>query len=424
MKKSIQIAKEPICACLTIPGSKSITNRALLLAALADGRSTLTDILISDDTIALIKALQALGIDIQLNEKSHTCIVKGCNGQFPRKEAAIWCKDAGTVARFLLAVCAASVGAYHFDGSEQLRRRPLHQLIKILCLQGATITPMGAVQMPFSISNKGKLQGGEILVDASETGQFVSALLMASPLAQTSFLIKVKNRVSQPYINMTIAMMAEFGVLVRQLNSDSFSISVPQQYVGCDYVIEPDFSTASYFFAAAAITHGHVTIQPVNLETSKQGDVAFLTVLEKMGCEIISTQRGLTVKGPATLQGIHVDMRDFSDTMMTLAAIAPFASSPTTMTNIRHARNKESNRLSVVRQELEKLNIKVEEGQDWLRVYPGSPVANTINSHGDHRIAMAFSIIGLRVPGIQIDGAESVNKTCPEFFNLWDRLCY
>ena len=201
-----------------------------------------------------------------------------------------------------------------------------------------------------------------------------------------------------------------------------FYVPIPQRYQAREYVIEPDLSTASYFFAAAAVTGGEVTIQAIQRESSKQADVKFLTVLEKMGCTVIEAESGLTVKGPAELKGVKVDMRDFSDTFMTLATLAPFASSPTTITNIAHARFKESDRIAAVRAGLETLKVKVESGQDWIKIYPGMPEAGEVNSFNDHRIAMAFSVIGLKVSGVVIDGAECVSKTCPNFFEMWDEL--
>lgn len=419
MKQSIRTIQTPPVAKIIIPGSKSQTNRALLLAALAEGTSELQDILISQDTCAFITALQELGIAIQLNPATQSCMIKGGGGQFPNNTGRIFCEDAGTVARFLLAMCATSPGTYQFDGSEQLRKRPITQLIKILRAQGAKISDD---HLPFSLTSMHRLKGGNILVEASETGQFVSALLMAAPFSQSATVIAAENLVSEPYVKMTISMMAEFGVMVRQLHHSRFAIPVPQKYTARKYRIEPDLSTASYFFAAAAVTGGEVTIQPLALQTSKQGDAAFLSVLQKMGCEIKESNTGLTVKGPTALQGINVDMRHFSDTMMTLAAIAPFAKTPTTITNIHHARLKESNRISVMREELEKLAVRVEEGADWLRIYPCIPQAGMIDSHGDHRIAMAFAIMGLRVANIEIEGAECVTKTCPEFFSLWNNL--
>ncbi|HSW70304.1 MAG TPA: 3-phosphoshikimate 1-carboxyvinyltransferase [Gammaproteobacteria bacterium] len=421
MKRLIQAIRRPVQARIKIPGSKSITNRALLLAALANGVSEISSILVSDDTVTFINALRQLGVMVQFNEATQTCIVGGSSGHFPKKEASIWCKDAGTAARFLLAACAASPGKYTFDGGERLRERPIISLLNILHMQGARILPPHATQMPFTLEGREKLLGGEIEIDGSESGQFISALLMAAPFAQAPTLLKTSHLVSRSYVEMTCTMMAEFGVLVRRLHQERFSIPVPQRYTARDYVVEPDLTTASYFFAAAAVTGGQVIIQPIDIKHSTQGDAKFLTVLEKMGCIVTETATGLMVKGPAELRGVSVDMRHFSDTFMTLAAIAPFASTPTTITNIRHTRLQESNRITVMREELTKLNVKAEEGPDWIKIYPSQPVFGTINAHHDHRIAMAFSIMGLRT-GVQIEGAQCVSKTCPAFFELWDEL--
>lgn len=422
MKQSIRVAPGSVHAQINIPGSKSITNRALLLAALADGVSEIFDVLVSDDTTTMVNALHQLGVAVQLDAEDRSCIVGGSFGSFPRKKANIWCADAGTVARFLLTACAASPGKYHFDASPTLQKRPMKSLLQVLTAQGATIIPENAEGMPCLIEGTDGLQGGKVLIDSSETSQFVSALLMTAPYAQSQLTIETKHAVSFPYIEMTCQMMAEFGVMVRRLHKGCFSVPIPQRYQAREYRVEPDLSTASYFFAAAAVTNGEITIQAVDRKQSKQGDIAFLTILEKMGCKVIEHPNGLTVKGAKQLHGVSVDMRNFSDTFMTLAAIAPFANSPTTITNIGHTRLQESDRIAAMRQELEKINVRVEEGPDWIRIYPSSPMGGIIDAHRDHRIAMAFSVMGLCVDGIVIEGAECVAKTCPGFFELWESL--
>lgn len=422
MKQAIAVAKESIKARLSIPGSKSITNRALLLAALSDGICELFDILISDDTIAFARALHELGVMVQLDEVSRSCIVGGCSGRFPKTEAKVWCENAGTVERFLVAAAASTLGNFSFDGNEQLRKRPIDPLLQVLCSQGASILPKAAKQMPFLLKGIDGLQGGPIMLATEESSQFISALLMISPFAKTPLVIDSSERIRRPFVDMTCKMMAEFGVLVRKLHQGRYTVPVPQRYSARDYWVEPDLTTASYFFAAAAVTQGEVTIQPVVLPESKQGDAKFLSLLEKMGCQIRSTHHGLTLKGPAQLKGINVDMRDCSDTFMTIAAIAPFASSPTTITNIGHTRLQESNRISAMAEELKKLKIKVEEGRDWLKVHPSAPIGREVYAHEDHRIAMSLAIIGLRVGGVEIDGAECVGKTCPEFFEMWSGM--
>lgn len=247
MKRSIRVATKPIQTRMMIPGSKSITNRALLMAALAEGVSEVTQILISDDTIAFIEALRQLGVMVQLDKATQSCIVLGCSGRFPKLDASIQCKNAGTVARFLLAACAASPGKYSFDASLQLQNRPLAELLRVLCAQGAKIEPPNATQMPLTIYGDDGLQGGNIAIDGSLCGQFVSALLMAAPFSKTSTLIEVRNLVSRPFVNMTCAMMSEFGVLVRRLHQERFSIPAPQRYIARDYIVEPDITTAGYF---------------------------------------------------------------------------------------------------------------------------------------------------------------------------------
>jgi 3-phosphoshikimate 1-carboxyvinyltransferase len=422
MRQSIHAVNAPIHANVRIPGSKSITNRALLLAALAEGVSEISDILLCNDTRALVNALRSLGVTLELDEKNLRCKVIGCSSYFPVKEASVWCADAGTVTRFLLAACAAMPGIFYFDGSERMRERPIALLLRTLSGQGARTQPDDAVKMPLTLIGAERLRGGEIEVNGSETSQFISALLMAAPLAKFPITLKINDATTSPYVEMTCEMMADFGVLVRQLHQARFSVPLPQTYQARDYIVEPDISTASYFFAAAAVTAGEVTIQPVNREHSKQGDIKFLNVLEKMGCDISESINGLKVIAPEILQGVSVNMRNFSDTFMTLAALAPFANSPTTITNIGHTRLQESNRISAMCEGLQKTGIEVEEGPDWLKIFPGTPKAAVINSHNDHRIAMAFSIIGLRVAGIEIEGAECVAKTCPEFFSLWEKL--
>lgn len=411
----------PVQAVIHMPGSKSITNRALLLSAFAHGVSEISEILLSDDTLTCIEALRQLGVAISVDTATRSCIVAGCQGVFPQKKATIWCQDAGTVMRFLLAACAVSPGEFYFSGSPQLMKRPLQQLIISLRQLGAEFLPISATSLPLTIKGNAALQGGRIDIDGSMSSQFISALLMIAPLMRTPLTLQIKNVVSSPFIDMTCTMMAEFGVLVRRLTSNRYVVPVPQQYVARQYVVEPDFSLAANFFAAAAMTAGTVTIQAIQIAKSKQGDIKFLLILRKMGCHVIEGNDGLTVKGPTELQGINVDMNDCSDTFMALAAIAPFAKTPTTITNIGHTRLQESNRIHAMCLELKKLNIQVEEGQDWLRIYPSQPMSATVYSHGDHRIAMALAIIGLRI-NVLIEEAECVKKTCPEFFVLWEKL--
>jgi 3-phosphoshikimate 1-carboxyvinyltransferase len=419
MKQSIRTAREPIRARVTLPGSKSITNRALLLAALATGNTTLSNVLISDDTHVFAAALRQLGVDARFDEQTRIAEIVGTGGNFPGRGSAIWCGDAGTAARFLLAACAAVGGEFQFDGSPQLRGRPMSPLLQCLEGQGVEVTP---AQLPLKITSAGNLPGGALTIAGDQSSQFASGLLMAAPFFKNALTLTITNVVSKPYVAMTCAMMREFGADINYLDESQITVAVSPKYYGRDYIIEPDMSTASYFFAAAAVTGGQVTIPMIDPRQSLQGDSKFLEVLTQMGCVVTQAGTDLCVQGPSVLHGVEIDMGDFSDTFMTLAALACFADSPTTITNIAHTRLQESDRITAMRTNLQALGINVEEGRDSLKIFPSSPRAGIINSYDDHRIAMAGAILGLRTDNIVIDNARCVAKTCPEFFAMWDGL--
>ncbi len=266
-----------------------------------------------------------------------------------------------------------------------------------------------------------RLAGGRLALPGETSSQFVSALLMAAPLGRAPLELTVEGLVSRPYVDMTLAMMAQFGVSNERRGHTRFRVA-PATYQGRDYGVEPDASTASYFFAAAAATGGRVKVFDVHREGGLQGDLRFLDVLEAMGCEVRDDPDGVVVAGPATLAGLTVDMGDISDTFMTLAAIAPFASSPVTIAGIANVRLQESDRIAAIESNLGSLGVRTSSGADFLRVYPGTPVGGHVDPHGDHRIAMSFAVLGLRVPGVVIDDPQCVSKTCPTFFELWTAL--
>lgn len=422
MQRKIHTAKEPIHAKVTIPGSKNITHRALLLAALADGVSELSGIHISRNTIAFINALHQVGIVAQLDQKSRSCIIAGCNGKLPKKQATLWCENAKSVAYFLMAACAGSPGVYYFDGTERLRQLDLEKLLNVLYRQGAQLIPNDAKHLPLTLIGGDTLEGGEVIFDEPITSRLLSALLMIAPYARNSFDCNLHHLHTPEYIDMTCMMMAEFGVLVHRIHQGQLMVPVPQRYQARDYVIEPDYSIAAYFFAAAAITGGEITIPPNKRSLSKQIDIKFLSVLEKMGCRIFETHTGLTLRGPSEYQGIEISMLDFSDTFAALVALAPFAKSPTRISHVHHMTPKESNRMAALKSELIKMNIQVETGEDWIQIFPGRPQGGLVNTHNDYRIAMAFSVMGLKVPGIVLDNDKAVLKRCSDFFTLWDSL--
>lgn len=395
----------------SLPGAKSITNRALLLAALAHGTSVLRNVLESDDTIAFLNAICFLGVKIESHKDA--LVIHG-EGRLHAYDVPIWCDSAGTAARFLLAACAAMPGIYHFDASEQMRQRPMSSLVHVLRHQGVLID---SESLPFKMETTG-LYGGDVIFDSPDSSQFVSALLMASPFMKTPLSLQVKGLSRDAFIQMTVTMMRDFGVVVER-QSDRYQVMLPQQYSAREYDIEPDMSTASYFFARAALMKNTVTIPHVMRETCIHGDVEFLTVLEQMGCSVTSTSEGISVTGPEQLQGVTVDMNNFSDTFLTLACLAPFAATATTITGLAHTRLQECDRLAVIAQMLLRLKITVNLGEDWIRIEPGVPQAVTVDSHHDHRVAMALSLIGLKTPGLRITHANAVSKTCPDFFARW-----
>ena len=311
--------------------------------------------------------------------------MSGAAGRVPASEANVWCADAGTAARFLLALCAAGHGRFALDASAQMRRRPMGPLLEALRAQGAAFEPAGATSLPVTVV-AGGLSGGTVTLPGDVSSQFVSALLMAAPLARAPLAVTVDGLVSRPYVDMTLAMMAQFGVEAERDDYTSFRLR-PATYQARDYDVEPDASTASYFFAAAAITGGRVTVPGLRRRGGLQGDVRFVDVLEAMGCRVSDGDDGLTVEGPraagtgthvgteapAPLAGLTVDMADISDTFMTLAAIAPFASSPVTITGIANVRLKESDRIAAMEDGLRRAGVRTESGPDHLRVLPGAP---------------------------------------------------
>lgn len=400
-----------------VPGSKSITNRALLLAAFADGTSTLKNALDSDDTRVFVDSLNRLAIPARQSGQSEV-IVEGRAAIPPVQKAELFVGNAGTACRFLIPACATSAGEFRFDGTQRMRERPLSELLACLEKLGARIFPQGRACLPLTLKASG-MSGGTIEIDTTRSSQFLSGLMMASIRARENLRIKrTGDLVGRPYVDITFEMMRLFGIPVRREGYDEFSAPSGFRYSGRTYTIEPDASTASYFFAAAATTGGKITVRDLWRETSIQGDIRFLDVLEAVGCKVQKTGEGTTVGGPERLKGIDVDMKDISDTFMTLAAMAPFADSPTTIRGIGHTRGQESDRVTAIATELARLGADVSAGNDMITVRPSRLTGCKVKTYGDHRIAMALSIIGLRVPDVVISGADCVGKTAPEYFDL------
>jgi 3-phosphoshikimate 1-carboxyvinyltransferase len=402
-----------------IPGSKSLTNRILVLSAGAAGRSVLHEPLDSDDTRACAAALRAMGYAVD-DADPRRWVVEG-TGQGPtRDRAEIWCADAGTAARFLPPLAATGHGRFTFDGSDQLRRRPLGPLLDSLADLGAGITRQSEADLPFELSAAG-LAGGPVAVASTASSQFLSGLLMAGPLMAAGLQLAGGPRVSRPYIDMTVALMARFGVQVSR--GEDGSIRVPAgAYRPTEILVEPDASTASYFFAAAALTGTEIVVPGLGAN-SPQGDLRFVEILRTAGARVTVAEDSTTVAGPPALHGgFTVDMNEISDTMMTLAAIAPYLDAPITITGVGHTRLKESDRVAVMAANLAACGITVAEAPDRLTIHPGQPEPATIACHRDHRIAMSFAVLGLRADGIVLDDPNCVRKTFPGFFAEFGRL--
>jgi 3-phosphoshikimate 1-carboxyvinyltransferase len=408
----------PIDAIVEIPGSKSITNRALLTAALGNGTTILTNALFSEDTRWFSTCLQRLGIPVTSDPARAEFQVTGQGGEIPVSQAELFVGNAGTAARFITALVSLAEGEYALDGIPRMRERPLSELLRVLEAMGAELDFKGQPGcMPFTMRSH-RFAGGPIQLQAHKTSQQLSALLMIAPYAQEDTIIEVDGTlVSESYINMTLRVMEQFGVQVSRNDSRRFHIEAGQRYRALPYTVEPDASNASYFFAAAAITGGRVRVNYLS-KHSCQGDIHFVDVLEAMGCQVTATDHYLEVVGPAAeLKGIDVDLNDMSDLVQTLAAIAPFASSPLTIRNVEHIRWKETERIKAVVTELQRLGVEVEEFPDGMRIQPGPVTPAQVQTYNDHRMAMAFAVTGLRVPGIVIQDPACTQKTFPDFFD-------
>jgi len=415
----------PVRGIMRPPGSKSITNRALILAALADGTTNLTGVLDSQDTRVMIDSLKRLGFDVSQNIDDCHCSITGCGGEIPSAEADLWLENSGTSIRFLTSLCALGSGDYRLDGVQRMRERPIGDLVRALRQQGALIDfeVSGSDCPPVVVrGTQSALTGGVVTIEGGISSQFLSSLLMALPSCGSSVQLKVAGTlVSVPYVTMTLQMMQSFGVTVSAPDDLSLFDIPSAPYVAHSYDIEPDASAATYLWGAAAVTGGSVKVTGLHRD-GLQGDVNFVTALEQMGCDVLWEADGITVSGTAK-HGIDIDMNAISDTAQTLASVAVFADSPTTIRNVEHMRHKETDRIAAVVTELLRAGIQAEEMKDGLKIHPGTPQPTSIHTYDDHRMAMSFSLLGLRAPGIDILNPGCTAKTYPRFFNDLDTLC-
>jgi 3-phosphoshikimate 1-carboxyvinyltransferase len=414
----------PPRAVVTVPGSKSLTNRALVVAALADGPSVLTGALDSEDTRVMVEALRTLSIDVEHDSAAARISVRGCAGTIPAKEASLFVANSGTSLRFLTAMLATGHGTFHLDGSPRMRARPIDDLLAALNGLGATASSdHGTGCPPVTLVARG-LDGGFAFVKGDASSQFLSGLLMALPYAGDTTTVEVKGKlVSKPYVAMTLSVMDAFGVTVGNRQFRRFDVR-PGRYHGREYAIEPDASAASYFFALAAITGGCVTVEGLG-GSSVQGDLAFVDVLEQMGCPVLREASRTSVTA-GRLRAVDVDMNGLSDTVMTLAVTALFADGVTRIRNVAHIRHKESDRIAALAAELRKLGARVDEYPDGLLIDPPAPDrlhGARIATYDDHRMAMSFALAGLRIGGVTILDPGCVAKTYPGFWTDFRGLC-
>ena len=405
----------PLRGSIRPPGSKSITNRALVCAALADGESVLSGALDSEDTQVMIAALAQLGVAVAADRQRRTITLQGCQGRIPAAGGDLYVANSGTTVRFLAAMVALGRGTFRLDGTERMRERPIQDLLDALGQLGVDARSEQGSGCPPVVLNASGLSGGAATVRGDVSSQFLSGLLLAAPYAARPVELSVAGElVSQPYIRLTLAVMAAFGVDVPA--GDLKRLSVPRQsYRGQQYDIEPDASAASYFFGAAAITGGEITVEGLSRQ-SLQGDVAFVECLERMGCHVRHDEDRITVKG-GPLVGIEVDMNAISDTVQTLAAVALFARGPTTVRGVAHIRHKETDRIAALATELRKLGAEVDEYADGLRITPRVLRPAAIDTYRDHRMAMSLALVGLASPGVVINDPGCTSKTYPEFFD-------
>ncbi len=410
-------------ATVTVPGSKSLTQRALIAAALADGSSTLVGPLASEDTSYTSQALAQMGI--QVERGADTWAVNGNGGVIATPEKEIFLGNNGTATRFLTSVAALGEGEFRINGEERMHERPIGPLMEALQGWGADIRSIqGTGCPPLLLKSKG-LAGGATVLPEGKSSQYLSSLLLVAPYAAAPTTLEVRGEVlSKPYVAMTLSVMSDFGVYV-DCNEEFTSFSIPQgTYKPMVYQIEGDASNASYFWAAAAITGGRVTVANVPVP-SLQGDAGLVPLLARMGCEVSRDGNGITLQGRDTLNGISVDMGDMPDVVPTLAVVAAFARGKTVIENIAHLRIKECDRLTATLTELAKMGAKVEEGEDFMVIHGdgGNGLHGaSIETYKDHRMAMSFAVAGLKVSGVQITGEECVAKSFPDFWERFAKL--
>ncbi len=412
---------EHLDATIRIPGSKSYTQRAMVIASLAEGESHLTDVLLSEDTGVLGTALGELGATILTTGTDMT--IRGTGGRLARPSREIYLGNNGTAMRLLTGVASLGAGPTILTGDPRLRERPLKPLLDALALLGAKTATGGGRGFPPVTVRGGGLKGTEVHLKDIESSQYVSALLIVTPFAAGETTIVLEGRIpSLPYIALTVETMGAFGVEVRLDGVGRYMVKGSQHYRGREYRVEGDVSSASYFFLAAALLKGRMRVENINPRTG-QGDIAFLALLERLGCRVIREGHSVEITGGEMPGGeMTFDLGAMPDMVPTLAVLAALRPGRSLIRNVAHLRIKESDRLAAMVSELKKTGIVAEELADGLAVTGGTPRGATIRTYNDHRIAMSFAVLGLRTPGMRIEGEECVGKSFPGFWQTLEGL--
>lgn len=415
--------KGPISGTVKVPGSKSITNRALLMAALSSGTSSLEGVLFSDDSRHFLSSLMSLGFDVTINEPVKRVTVVGHGGRIPKKKATINVGSAGTAARFLTAMLALSDGDYIIQCSEQMKKRPMKPLFDALQSIGASFDYLEKDDyLPVRvIGNKGFCK--TVSMDITKSTQFLSALLMVAPMTNNGVTINITSQKTDgAYIRITRHMMQQFGVNTTYAGS-RYQIPAESAYDVGNYLIEPDMSAACYFYSIAAMTGGSILVEGVRKDLI-QGDIKFLDVLDRLGCSIKDHDQGIEVIGPeeGIYEGMEVDMNDFSDQTMTLATLAAFATTPTVIKHVAHIRLQECDRMQATVDELTRTGIAVKADGENITITPGPIHGASIHTYDDHRMAMAFALLGLKTEGIIVENPGCCKKTFEHYFEVLEDL--
>lgn len=416
---------------VTVPGSKSITNRALLVGALAEGTTVLHGVLFSDDSKVFMQALRDIGFSVEVHEEEHKVVIEGHGGRLPvassgaQESRRVYVGSAGTAARFLTALLALSGQHFLVESSEQMKKRPMEPLLRALEELGARFEFLEQpYAFPFRICGREERNPESVGLNIDASSQFLSALLLSGVMCREGITVHLTGtRSARAYVGITMKMMEEFGCQVGRLDENTYQVMRGQAYRGREYQIEPDVSAACYFYGLAAVTGSEVKVMHVHSATT-QGDIKFIDVLERMGCHVKEERDGIVVTGVTCgqLRGVHVNMGDFSDQTMTLAAVAPFADSDTVIDGVGHIRGQESDRIRGIVTELGRMGIRCEERPDGITIHPGEVRPAVVQTYEDHRMAMAFSLVGCRVKGIVIDNPGCCRKTFENYFELLTSL--